>query len=180
MNKNIDKVNKGKRTAYKKIWIAGIFAAAGLSVMSDDINAGGTSGDIVIDIVMFLGLIAIVINGIKQLKLIKKCEKYTSILLTYRIQGKIDLNKFEAITKEPQDYIIKNIEKMKDKEYIYNTYVDMNTGEILFSNSGIEDSYGFEDEILKVVCQSCGGVNKVSKKKGKECDYCGSVLEYSK
>lgn len=130
-----------------------------------------------------VGVLLIVLSR-KRKKLIKNFKIYV-IRLSTDPTGSID-NLAIGLGTSP-DVVKKNIQKMIDKKYFVNAYIDTNANRIVFpmsSNMKSGSKQEFQNptpqtnvEYDSITCKNCGGLNKTIKGNVYECDFCGSPLK---
>ncbi|WP_100065486.1 PCI domain-containing protein [Miniphocaeibacter massiliensis] len=177
MKINIDKIQKAKKNSALKFWIGGFFILSSGSVLIDYINENKGIGEIVIGTIMFLSLITVTINGIKQGLLVRKTKNYSAIIENYKSYGEVNTNELAELTKSSEENVVKNIQEMIKRQYIYGAYIDFNNKKIVFSNKDLEKTKNINNEFEVVTCPNCGGNNNVLKGSTVECEYCGSVIK---
>jgi uncharacterized paraquat-inducible protein A len=81
------------------------------------------------------------------------------------------------------DFVMKDIQKMIDKKYFLNAYIDMRTNEIVLQRKNVQAEFvppsavNTPVEMATVSCRSCGAVNSIQKGAAAECEFCGSPLK---
>lgn len=93
-----------------------------------------------------------------------------------------------------QDEVKRNLMKMILKKYFVNAYIDTTTNCIVLphdkaknrntyntynqnsSTYNLNNQNTNEVEDIAVTCKNCGGINKITKGKVGECEYCGSPI----
>lgn len=140
-----------------------------------------------------LGVWLIVLSR-KKTKLIQAFKKYVTAI-SHDPNGYIpDI----AASLGTSEHIVKaNLEKMIQKKYFSNAFIDLNSNCIVIAakqpaavpaqQAMAEASKPGADtasctpaqapEIVTVKCRACGGINTVRKGAAAECDYCGSSIK---
>ena len=128
--------------------------------------------------------------GAALLYLAKKIKKdadsvkqYLSIIVN---GGERQLDSIVAVTGKPYSIVKSDIQKMIDKGFLKNAYINENTREIVLTdnlsakvNINSQAQSFATDTIVEtkiVVCHCCGANNTVSGTLG-ECEYCGTSLK---
>ena len=87
-----------------------------------------------------------------------------------------------------EDVISVNLNKMIEKKYFSNAYIDKRKNCIVLYNQGetmgvastagnVSSFTGASQGMVTVCCKGCGGVNAIPKGQSAECEYCGSLLQ---
>ena len=173
MEKNTGKIKWGKVSSGIKIWVCGLFLVVYIAMIPEYINGQEDMAEFYVIIFLMIMCGVILANGIKQSILIKNCEKYTSIVNSYQGYERIYINKISEQINTSEDKMIKNIQKMLEKGYVFGISFDINTNEIIFSKKTFENKNYPNIETKKIVCSSCGASNLGD---SKYCEYCGVGL----
>lgn len=140
----------------------------------------------VIFVIVFLAIAALLIShGIKTKRRIKRFKRYVNI-----ISGKsqTSLENIASICSQSIDFVTNDIQKMINKKFFIDAYIDQNTNEIVFQNNDntvakeavIEDKPIKEDKLVKVkviTCKGCGASNSIPKGTTAQCEFCGSAIQ---
>ena len=117
---------------------------------------------------------------IKINKLIKTFKNYVSFLSTDPT-GSID-TLASNLFKSPSDVKIE-LQKLIDKNYFVNAYIDNNRNCIVFPQKELrvsEESLKIsasQEDIIEYKCNGCGAVNMIRESDSAVCEYCGSELK---
>ena len=137
-------------------------------------------------LVIFLFFIAggvILLNKAKKIKAEgESIKKYLAIIVN---GGERQLDAVASATGKQYDVVKNDVQKMIDKGFLKNAYINENTREVVLasaasSNVNLAQPTGgaapAAAQTRVIACPCCGANNTVSKKIG-ECEYCGSPLE---
>ena len=137
--------------------------------------------------VLFLFFIAggvVLLNKAKKIKAEgESIKKYLAIIVN---GGERQLDSIAAAAGKQPEIVKNDIQKMIDKGYLKNAYINENTREIVLTdnisakvNINSQEQSFATDTIVEtkiVVCHCCGANNTVSGTLG-ECEYCGTSLK---
>lgn len=137
------------------------FGIGGIGFLFDDVD-DTTFDYTLVCIFLIIGFLLIKASR-KRYKLSIDYRKYTSWLKQNPGGSIAELASNIGITDE---IVINNINKMIDKKFFLNAYIDMEKKQIVFP-----------DEYITMKCQSCGGINKTQKNAVGKCEYCGSYIK---
>lgn len=125
----------------------------------------------------FITLIGVIIfnRGLKRNKLIKNFKRYVAIISSDPT-GSIE--NISRLVNAPQNVVLKNLEKMIDKKYFVNAYIDREHNSIVINSHTAPANVQTKptEEYVTLTCKSCGGINKVPKNGIADCEYCGSPI----
>jgi len=138
---------------------------------------------IVMYVFVAIGVVFIVLSR-RRRRLIKNFKDYV-IRLSADPTGSIE--NLASSVNTSQDIVKANLQKMIYKKYFANAYIDEVQNRIVFptiidhnnvSNNSQQGDVQIkqEAEYLAVTCNNCGGVNKITKGKVQDCEFCGSPL----
>lgn len=145
------------------------------------VSEGYDSGDF--GIIVFLGLAGFALC--KVAKKLKKEAENTKQYLAIIINGNIrQLENIAATTGKSYEVVRTDIQKMIQKGYLKNAYIDEGTREVVLpkketvENVTATNSRAPENPVQTkiVTCYCCGANNSIVGVRG-ECEYCGSPLE---
>lgn len=149
-------------------------AGLGLIVCLAD---GFTSDDITV--IVFFGVAGFVLKKLsKKLKRdAEEVKKYLSIIVNGNVR---QLDAIASSTDKSYDVVKTDIQKMIQKGYLKNAYINEGTREVVLPDNNIQNQAAEEvngtNATAKIVaCQCCGANNTLFGEAG-ECEYCGSAL----
>lgn len=142
---------------------------------------GGACEDVetTIFILVFLaGSVALIVKGIQIKNRIRRFKKYVSII---SLEGDTSLESMASKTSKSIDFITKDLQKMMDKKFFVNAFIDKETGEIILQNRTASASSEAEvtytsSKTTVVTCKNCGASNSIRNGASAECEFCGSPL----
>ena len=134
-------------------------------------------------LVIFLFFIAggvVLLNKAKKIKAEgETIKKYLAIIVN---GGERQLDAVASATGKQYDVVKNDVQKMIDKGFLKNAYINENTREIVLAsaptpnvNADATTSTSTNVQTRVVACPCCGANNTVSGNLG-ECEYCGSPL----
>lgn len=153
-----------------------VIAALGLAVCLGEGFAGEDIG-----MILFFGIAGVVLQRVA--KRIKNDAENVKRYLSIIINGKeIRLDNIAAATGKPYAVVKADIEKLINKGYLKDAYINESTGEVILPNR-VEATANVNNDINRettiqtrvVTCKCCGAQNTISSTIG-ECEYCGSPL----
>ena len=106
-------------------------------------------------------------------------KQYLNIIVN---NSETQLDSIAAATGKPYDTVKKNVQKMIDKGFLENAFINENTRSVVLpsTSNAASNIYALtEDEVAQtrvVTCPCCGASNTVSGALG-ECEYCGTPLK---
>ena len=184
----IKRISLDKKTAMvagKLIKIIGIvscsFALLGFLVSISD---GFDSADV--GMILFFGIAGAVLlrlsNKIK--KEADSVKQYLSIIVN---GGERQLDAIASATGKDYDIVKKDVQKMIDKGFLKNAYINENTREVVLASAAAPATANIGNifanntapaaaQTRVVACPCCGANNTISGDIG-ECEYCGSPLK---
>lgn len=127
-------------------------------------------------LIIFAGIsLLFIIPGWKIKKRLKRFRTYVRIISTERITS-IDLIALKL--NQSIDFVRNDLQKMIDKKYFINAYIDKENNEIVIAGLSFYTS-DEEQEIENpevVQCKSCGAMNTKQMGSAAQCQYCGSSI----
>ncbi len=145
---------------------------------------------------IFISCLVFVIIGIILIRLSRKNHKLVADFKKYvtaiSADGSGSIEKLSRALNIAPDVARKNLELMIKKKYFVNAFINEETNSIVIGNiiprktepdsrNNVSDATPQQQnfkkiEYISVTCSGCGGVNKIEKGKGGECEFCGSPL----
>lgn len=108
----------------------------------------------------------------------RKFQMYIAIVIN---QGEKSMEKISRAVGVTIQETREDLEKMIDRGYFPNTYIDAATSEIILPDRKERDMAAYEEEKQKnyrvITCQGCGAKEKIAEGQTKKCEYCGSLLQ---
>lgn len=108
----------------------------------------------------------------------RKFQKYIAIVIN---QGEKSIEKISGAAGVPMQETREDLQKMIDRGYFPNTYIDAATSEIILPDRKERDLAAYEQEKQKnyrvITCQGCGAQEKIAEGQTNNCEYCGSLLQ---
>lgn len=144
-----------------------------------------TAGSLYVAIAFFGGGGVFMIYTAKKIKAnAEKSKKYIAIVVN---NNKTAIDNIAAAIPTSYEQAVKDLQKMIDKGYFLNAYIDIAQREIvmperrntqltepqLYSQINVVD----QPEMKVVICKNCGGNNKIVDGTVCECEFCGSLLK---
>ncbi len=131
----------------------------------------------IILIMMSFGIIFIIL-GSKIKKMIRRFKTYVSLI---SIKHLTSLDLIANSTNRSVDFVRTDLQKMIDKKYFKDAYIDRDTNEIIIAHdlpAQPVQTYQFNNtiEMQSVTCAGCGAANVKPKGTASSCEYCGSPL----
>ena len=129
-------------------------------------------------IYILLGILCIFLS-FKNKKIVKMATKYIPYLTK---SGRYPIANIASMIKIQEDNALKELQMLINKGYIPNAYFDATTNSIVlpdkfYPSSSKKSKASAKEKKDSVICESCGGVNYISKGKSEECEYCGSIIK---
>lgn len=157
------------------------FAAIGLI---SGLGAGFDGGTLFIVIAFGAGGLALLNHAKKTKKEAESVKKYLSIIVN---GGERSLDAIASATGKQYDVVKTDIQKMIDKGFLKNAYLNENTREVVLATPSVkqepvfyESSYAESNyaapQTRVVACPCCGANNTIYGEVG-ECEYCGSPIK---
>ena len=182
-----------KRTSLDKTAVMNPSSGKGLNITAIILIVFGGIGVICsfspfdfVSLVLFLFFIAggvILLNKAKKLKTEgESIKKYLSIIVN---GGERHLDSLSAATGKQYDVVKNDVQKMIDKGFLKNAYINENTREIVLTSAASAASNAAQaadgaapsaTQTRIIACPCCGANNTVSGALG-ECEYCGTPLK---
>lgn len=128
---------------------------------------------------IFLALAALLITyGIRTKKRIKRFKMYEELIL---VKNQLPLNTIASACSQPIDFVAKDLQKMIDKKFFINAYIDKNTNELILgikntSSANIETTNNKSVELTTVTCKCCGASIQIPAGIVAKCEFCGSTI----
>lgn len=146
---------------------------AALVSMFDNVKDG--VGMILFAWLVTLAGVLIFNGGLKRKKLIKDFKRYVAVISSDPT-GSIE--NIARSLNTSQDVVLKNLQKMIDKKYFINAYINQELNCIVINarTTPAAAQTGSGEAYVTVTCKSCGGINKIPKNGVGECEYCGSPI----
>lgn len=163
--------------------IVAFFGLGGLISLTDD-QKDGTGTAVVIIIFIVLGYWLIYLSR-KRNKLIHNFKYYVPIIAEDPTGS---LENLAGAMGTSIDVVKKNLQKMIQKKYFVDAYLDPVGNRIVFPSmqqhiqvrsQQMQDTTGDASgvEYTTVTCRSCGAVNKIVIGNVSECEYCGTQIK---
>lgn len=138
-----------------------------------DLNASEEESYVVAAIVCLVGTVLciwMIISGIKQTQMISACQRYAAILAGNPV---ISIEQLAAFLGQPSGKVRMKLQKMINRGYLLNIYIDHAKGTIVALTA--EERLSYQPTVM-VSCQACGGVTEVAVGEKGVCEYCGSPI----
>lgn len=149
----------------------GLFVSISDGIKSDDISA------IIFFLLAGAGLIAL---GKKIKNNADKSKKYISIIVN---DGVIDIDNIAAAIPTSYENAKKDLQKMIDKGFFEDAYINESERQIVLPKKHQEPSYNQSNNVEQnarmqvVICKGCGAQNSIAAGTVGECEFCGSKIE---
>jgi uncharacterized membrane protein YqjE len=101
----------------------------------------------------------------------KRYKRYIAIVWN---DGISDIHKVSSIVRLPYDRVIKDLQRMINKGFLPNGYINADSGRIFLSEMERESNRPDYDIVS---CKNCGAHKKVEVGTIVQCDFCGSRLK---
>lgn len=132
-------------------------------------------------VIFFVGVGSLLIAAsMKRIMRRNRFNQYVS-LLSRNMNGSIP--SLALSTRLPEEKVIKDLQKMINKNFFTDAYIDLNSKRIIFKNQEAQIPAARPEVVsesapimITVRCNGCGGVNQIEKGKGGKCEYCGLPL----
>ena len=98
-------------------------------------------------------------------------RKYISLIENQRV---LSLDEISQICSLPYEKVSNDINKMIERGYFENIYLDFSNRKIIISNNNIDINTKVIEK--SVTCPSCGATCKVDSLGNNKCEYCGTAL----
>lgn len=132
------------------------------------------SGRIEYFIVFVCSGLALLAIGILQKNRAKKCRKYIAVIANQRCTS---IDEIAAAVPVSYETAVKDLQKMIDKGYFSNAYIDAAKREIVPVQSQTENGFNVATvQMETVVCKSCGANSTKPAGVPSKCEYCGSPI----
>lgn len=125
---------------------------------------------------IFIGVgLLLIIPGYKIKKRLKRFRTYVAIISSEHITS-IDLIALKL--NQSIDFVRNDLQKMIDKKYFTNAYIDKENNEIVIAglNFNATDAEREITNLEVVQCKSCGAMNTKQTGSAAQCQYCGSPI----
>ncbi len=153
-------------------YLIGFFA-----IITDSTEPLDSSGWTVLFVFLFIFIgigLLLIIPGYKIKKRLKRFRTYVAIISAERITS-IDLIALKL--NQSVDFVRNDLQKMIDKKYFANAYIDKENNEIVIAGLSFDSSDEREIANPEVVqCKSCGAMNTKQMGSAAQCQYCGSSI----
>ncbi|MGE5628607.1 MAG: hypothetical protein ACM3X7_10945 [Solirubrobacterales bacterium] len=159
----------------------GVFFLPGLFAYITDDKPDATC---IMICLFFISIAAFLIYlGRKIKKTIKRFKEYVKLISVDNISS---LEEIASSTSRSVDFVKNDIQKLIDKKYFINAYIDDDTDEIVIGEHNIQANTNSAykgvhqrkpQETESVKCSGCGAMNYRSKGAVINCEYCGSLLK---
>ena len=143
----------------------------------------GFDGSDVIAIIFFVGAgAALIYAGNKTLKEANSVKQYLNIIVN---GGERQLDAIAAATGKQYDVVKKDVQKMINKGFLKNAYINESTREVVLPKASAASTEASAPsasgataatQTRVIACPCCGANNTVTGDIG-ECEYCGSPLK---
>lgn len=159
-----------------------LFGLGGIMSLTDNEKDGPEIG---VTIVLFFALgVWLIYLSRKKYKLIKNFKIYVPRLSADPTGS---LENLAAGVGTSLDDVKKNLQKMIDKKYFVNAYLDTKENRIVFPSMAGQKSTQTQQfqnvnmdapkvEYTTITCKNCGAMNKAIKGNVTECEFCGSQI----
>lgn len=146
-------------------------------------SSGAFAGMVFLFIILGLSILAI-IKGYQIKQMVKRFKTYVSLI---SIENITSLEDIASSTSQSVDFVKNDLQKMIDKKFFANAYIDKQSNEIIIGSSNSQPSVPISSESFhlnvvteieteSVQCLGCGAMNLKQKGGSGNCDYCGSLL----
>lgn len=115
-------------------------------------------------------------NGRNLARLSMDFRKYTAILANDPVKT---IYRIAEITGETAEAVRAKVNRMIEKGFFVNAYIDQSGKIVLADRSKMDDVVGNNDDrmdFVTVTCPACGGVNRLAKGKVGKCEFCGAYI----
>lgn len=123
--------------------------------------------------------VSFIVHGWRAKGQISRFKKYVSILSG---QNETNIDNIAAATSQSVDFVKNDLQKMMNKKFFVDAYIDEAANEIVLvkkENSVVYNANavgGDGAETVAVACKGCGANNRVVKGSVTECEFCGSPV----
>lgn len=159
-------------------WLSVTFAGLGLLV---SLSEGFGSDDAFVIIFFIIAGCALIFLGRKTRKNAERFKKYISIIVNHEVTY---IDNIASAIPISYDVAKKELQKMIDRGYFPNAYINDTSREIILPKK--QESYSVDTggnvksnsnvEMIVVSCNGCGANNKIAKGTVDECQFCGSPI----
>lgn len=149
------------------------FLIGGAALISE-----GDSDSFIVCLVLMAVFFFLIIKGSQMKRRIKRFRRYISLISKERITSLVGI---ASRTSRPIDFVKKDLQKMIDKKFFFDAYLDLQRDEIIINNQNSTVSEVYQPvqtkiETETVKCPGCGAANARQKGKFINCEYCGSLI----
>lgn len=162
----------------------GAFFILGLFIEIFSTMDASSKASSIILCILFIALSAfLVFKGFKIKKLIQRFKTYIKIISTDHVTS---LDTIASSTSQSVDFVRNDIQKMINKKFFANAYIDKTANEIIIvgSKDQAQNTAVSQDtqqntnvETENVKCPGCGAMNLKQKGVTVYCEYCGTPLK---
>ncbi len=134
--------------------------------------------DTIVMISVIIFLLALLIAGIfllrwgNDIKMLSKTFKNYVCVMSAGSNGKLEY--IANIVGENQKKVKSNIEKMINKRYFVNAYIDESKKELIIAGQSLSNANLLE--AVNTTCRGCGAVSSNLISEETYCEYCGALL----
>lgn len=154
-----------------------------ISLIGNSTNTTPSNYSLGFDIFMYILFFSLagflIFKGITIKRRIKRFKKYVGLI---SIEHITTLQNIASSTNQSIDFVTKDIQKLIDKKFFPNAYLDMKNGEVIIEKPAFGQAVPLSNQNVKtetedVKCSSCGANNIKVKGAVGICEYCGSPLK---
>ena len=109
-------------------------------------------------------------------RLLADFRKYNAILASDPVKT---IYRIAEMTGETVENVRKNVNRMIEKNYFVNAYIDQSGKIVLADREQMNQVIGNNDDrkdFITITCPSCGGVNRLVKGQVCKCEFCGAYI----
>lgn len=155
------------------------YCIAGIGLLAC-ITDGFSSDDVLM--ILFFGVAGVILQKVS--KKIKReadeVKRYLSIIINNNVR---QLDAIASSTGKNYDVVKSDIQKLIDKDYLKNAYINEGTREIVLPDATVRNSGTIQGSVSSatvapkiVACKCCGANNTIMGEIG-ECEFCGAPLK---
>jgi len=154
-----------------------------VSIVDPSIDEPGTElGMNITFIILVVVFVLLILKGYQITRRIVRFKRYISRISEQHITS---LERLAAIDSRSVDFVIKDLQKMIDKKFFTNAFIDIATNKIVvgnkpgFSSGSVSQQIqnSAQTEMEPYVCSGCGASGVKPKGALAVCEYCGSVVK---
>ncbi len=174
-------LGKFKTSALK--YLGWFFAFDGVCLLINSLANSGSSGDealcngFLIGGIFTLGIgVACLLSHRRSSRLLADFRKYNAILASDPVKT---IYRIAEMTGETVENVRKNVNRMIEKGYFVNAYIDQSGRIVLADREKMNDVVANNDDrkdFVTITCPSCGGVNRLAKGQIGKCEFCGAYI----